>query len=578
MKTHTVKRLFPYFARHGGTLAAVIMLYIIATLSQLALPFVMQSVIDEGINKLNFDATLVCCLIMLGIAVAGLAARVAAAYYNTLLVAKIGADLRRDVFAKVNSLTLTDFARFSTGGLITRSSEDVQMMQNFLSGVIYTAVSMPVMFLGGTILAGLVNIWFAAVLLLALPVILFIVLKVGDKMVPRWRAADEYIDKQQTIMKERLSGVMVTRAYGRDDYEHERTAKATRAMADNLIKSNVTMGFVTPVGVLLLNIASLVILYLAAHSVIPAGAAITSGEIVAVFQYVGIGANGILILSFNILFLPQLKTNISRIFEVMAIETTAEPDDSGAPLLGGGIRAEKLGYNYGGSEVPAIADIDIEIEAGQTVAFIGGTGSGKSTLIKILLGFMRPTAGKLFLDGRDASGLSGAFMRANVFCMMQRPAFFAGTMADNVRMCGQELSDQEVAAALEAASLGDFIRSKPDGIAYAVEQGGKNLSGGQKQRLAIARTVAKEAAVYIFDDSFSALDYATEVKIRAALRARLKGKTQLIVTQRVSSARNADRIYVLAEGRLVGGGVHEELMQSCEIYREIYRSQTGGEL
>ena len=191
---------------------------------------------------------------------------------------------------------------------------------------------------------------------------------------------------------------------------------------------------------------------------------------------------------------------------------------------------------------------------------------------------MRPTAGKLFLDGRDASCHSGAFMRANVSCMMQRPAFFAGTMADNVRMCGQELSDQEVVAALEAASLGDFIRSKPDGIAYAVEQGGKNLSGGQKQRLAIARTVAKEAAVYIFDDSFSALDYATEVKIRAALRARLKGKTQLIVTQRVSSARNADRIYVLAEGRLVGGGAHEELMQSCEIYREIYRSQTGGEL
>ena len=274
--------------------------------------------------------------------------------------------------------------------------------------------------------------------------------------------------------------------------------------------------------------------------------------------------------------LPHVRVAVKRLSQIT--ESTALEEDRPAQGLSfsGAIDLEHIGFTYPGSSLPALSDVDVHIKPGEWVSVIGGTGSGKTTLTELLLAFRAPTEGKLRFDGQDAAKLSPKDVRANVSCSLQKSMLYAGTVAENLRMGKPDATDEELWAALELARIADFVREKPEGLNFRLEQAGSNVSGGQKQRLAIARAVLKEAPIYIFDDSFSALDFLTEAEVRRALGEKLAGRTRIIITQRVVSAMHSDRIFVLSDGALAGTGTHEELLESCSIYREIYLSQTGG--
>ena len=399
-----------------------------------------------------------------------------------------------------------------------------------------------------------------------------IVLAIGRKVLPLWKRSDLYIERQNAIMRERLRGIRVIRAFRSEDREHDRIAEATEVMAENIIKGNTSMGILTPVSLFLFNVATVLIVYFGAFRMEAGG--LSAGDIFAIIQYVTMVMGGIMMGSFAMVMYPHAKVAADRIGEVFDAEGMGNNAIGMDRSLEGNIRFRNVSFSYGGSE-EAIKDISLEITKGQKVAVIGGTGSGKSTLISLLLGFRRPTAGELFFDGVPAGEISKASLRRDISSVLQGSAIYTGTIGENIRMGKEDATDAELMEAASIAQLAPFIE-ECGGLDYEITQAGKNLSGGQKQRLSIARAIVKEAPIYIFDDSFSALDFLTEKNLRTALNNKIRGKTQIVVTQRITSAMSSDRIFVMDRGTLVDQGTHEELLSRCKIYGEIYASQTGG--
>ena len=394
-------------------------------------------------------------------------------------------------------------------------------------------------------------------------------------MLPLWKKSDLYIDKQNGIMRERLRGIRVIRAFNSEPHEHERIAEATHVMAENIIRSNVAMGTLLPLATLLLNIAVLLIVYLGGWQMVHHTSRVSAGDIFAITQYVTMVMNGVVMASFAIIMFPHARIAAGRIGEIMDAEGMGDPMTGKTASLTGEIHFEDVSFSYGGAEA-AVNHVSLEIKPGQKVALIGGTGSGKSTLISLLLGFRLPTAGRVLLDGIPTSELSKHTLRQNISSVLQGAAIYTGTIEENIRMGNPDASEAELHEAAEIAQLADFIETCEGGYAHEIKQAGKNLSGGQKQRLSIARAIIKKAPIYVFDDSFSALDFLTEKKLRSALNERIRGCTQLVVTQRITSAMSADCIFVMDNGRLIDSGTHQELLSRCKIYQEIYASQTGG--
>ncbi|MBO4914730.1 MAG: ABC transporter ATP-binding protein, partial [Oscillospiraceae bacterium] len=365
------------------------------------------------------------------------------------------------------------------------------------------------------------------------------------------------------------------RAFDRELRSHERITEATRTMADNIIRAHVRMELIDPIAAFALNTAALLVVYLGGVRM-ERGAGLSAGDVFAVIQYINIILGAIVSVSYDIVMLPHIRVAARRLNQV--IESTGVEDDRGAEGLTftGAVDIDHVSFTYPGSSLPALSDVDLHIAAGEWVSVIGGTGSGKTTLAELMLALRAPTEGSVRFDGRDAAELSPKDVRANLSCSLQKSMLYAGTVAENLRMGKPDATDDELWAALELAQIADFLREKPEGLDFRLEQAGTNISGGQKQRLAIARAILKDAPIYIFDDSFSALDFLTEAKVRKALNEKLNGRTRIVITQRVVSAMHSDRIFVLADGALVGAGTHAELLESCPVYREIYLSQTGG--
>ena len=336
------------------------------------------------------------------------------------------------------------------------------------------------------------------------------------------------------------------------------------------------MSIIDPLAAFVLNFAALLIVYLGGVRM-ERGSGLSAGDIFAMVQYVGIMLGAIISVSFAIVMLPHARVAAKRLSQVT--ESTGLEDERPARGLefSGAIDLDHVSFTYPGSPEPALTDVDLHIKAGEWVSVIGGTGSGKTTLTELLLAFRRPTEGTLRFDQYDAAELSPKDIRANISCSLQKSMLYAGTVAENLRMGKPDASDEELWAALELAQIADFIREQPDGLDFRLEPAATNVSGGQKQRIAIARALLKEAPIYIFDDSFSALDFITEARVRKAMNEKLAGRTRIVITQRVVSAMHCDRIFVLSDGAVVGAGTHAELLESCPIYREIYLSQTGGE-
>ncbi len=570
-----MKRIIKYLKPYRGKLALAALLVSVSTLCDLLLPTLMSNILNSGIRTGEFSSILRTCLAMLAVASVSLACILYGTKTSSRVVADFCGDLRADIFRKVNTLSFEEFGQLGTAALVTRATHDVETVSWVASMLCGTVATIPMLFIGGIALAMAKDVTLSLVLLAFVPVILLGGWLAGKRVLPLWKKSDLYIDKQNGIMRERLRGIRVIRAFNSEPHEHERIAEATHVMAENIIRSNVAMGTLLPLATLLLNVAVLLIVYLGGWQMVHHTSRVSAGDIFAITQYVTMVMNGVVMASFAIIMFPHARIAAGRIGEIMDAEGMGDPMTGKTASLTGEIRFEDVSFSYGGAEA-AVNHVSLEIKPGQKVALIGGTGSGKSTLISLLLGFRLPTAGRVLLDGIPTSELSKHTLRQNISSVLQGAAIYTGTIEENIRMGNPDASEAELHEAAEIAQLADFIETCEGGYAHEIKQAGKNLSGGQKQRLSIARAIIKKAPIYVFDDSFSALDFLTEKKLRSALNERIRGCTQLVVTQRITSAMSSDCIFVMDNGRLIDSGTHQELLSRCKIYQEIYASQTGG--
>ena len=567
------KFLFKYFKKYKLSLALTGVLYLVASASALAMPNLMSRIIDDGIRNSNIKTVYFLSGIMLSIAVVSFLLAIVGKKMNAVVSNSIAEDMRNDVFEKINSLTFEEFSSIGSSSLLTRANEDVFALQDVANSFVYAVTNVPVMLFGGVILSLLKDFSIALILLSVIPIVAFIVFLLVKKMGRLWEISNKYCDKQNKLVRERLTGIRVIRAFDKERYEHGRISEATDVMADNMIRANVLSSLITPVSLLLLNVVTVAVIYVGAIRM-QNPAILKAGDIIAIIQYVGIASNGLLAAVWVFAWLPHFKVSARRVNEVLSLKGVPESEGK-AKYIRGDLRITNLSFTYPHAKLPALTDVNMNIEEGETVAIIGGTGSGKTTLIKLLAGFYEPTEGTISFGGYDYSALTTDDVRSNISVALQKSMIFEGTIKDNVMMSKTDAGDEEVFHALETARMADYVNSHKEGIYYELSQSGANLSGGQKQRINIARTIFKKSSVYVFDDSFSALDFLTESKLRRALSVELKGKTQIIITQRISTAIHSDRIFVMANGKIVGEGSHDDLINTCEIYKEIYASQMG---
>lgn len=559
----------------AGRIVLVVFLTLITSAASLALPYLMSYIVEYGIGGQNMTVTLACSGIMLGVSIMGLVVGILSYKISAGVVSRYSKTLREVIFKKVNTLNPDQLNHWGTGALITRSTNDIWLLEECASMLMQGVISIPILVLGGSALAFLADPWLALIMFTFVPVVVTVLYFVVRRIMPLWEKSDEYIDKQNSIIRERLTGIRVIRAFNREDRECDRANEATLVMAKNIIKANVNMGLLTPVIMLGLNLVTILILYVGAKLMQGGKSAVTGADIIAIVQYVALVMNGIMMFVMMLAFLPKVAVNSRRINEILETEVQKEPDDENLPAFSGALKFSHVDFRYEGASENALSDVSFDIAPGEKVAFIGGTGSGKSSIVKLIMKFFNPTSGEISYDGKSVSEISGKRVRNNVTCVLQNATIFSGTIGSNVRMSAADASDEQVYDALKIAELKGFVENLETGLDYEILSGGSNLSGGQKQRLSIARAMLKKGSIYLFDDSFSALDFLTEAHVKENLDKTLSGKTKIVMTQRASTAASADKIFVLEEGRIVGRGTHKDLLSSCRQYREIYESQTG---
>lgn len=559
----------------AGRIVLVVFLTLITSAASLALPYLMSYIVEYGIGGQNMTVTLACSGIMLGVSIMGLVVGILSYKISAGVVSRYSKTLREVIFKKVNTLNPDQLNHWGTGALITRSTNDIWLLEECASMLMQGVISIPILVLGGSALAFLADPWLALIMFTFVPVVVTVLYFVVRRIMPLWEKSDEYIDKQNSIIRERLTGIRVIRAFNREDRECDRANEATLVMAKNIIKANVNMGLLTPVIMLGLNLVTILILYVGAKLMQGGKSAVTGADIIAIVQYVALVMNGIMMFAMMLAFLPKVAVNSRRINEILETEVQKEPDDENLPAFSGALKFSHVDFRYEGASENALSDVSFDIAPGEKVAFIGGTGSGKSSIVKLIMKFFNPTSGEISYDGKSVSEISGKRVRNNVTCVLQNATIFSGTIGSNVRMSAADASDEQVYDALKIAELKGFVENLETGLDYEILSGGSNLSGGQKQRLSIARAMLKKGSIYLFDDSFSALDFLTEAHVKENLDKTLSGKTKIVMTQRASTAASADKIFVLEEGRIVGRGTHKDLLSSCRQYREIYESQTG---
>ena len=539
----------------------------------LLMPFVMSETVDRGIAQGDIGVIIIHCVLMLVIAAVSLFGSLSANKLNNSVMAGYTRDVQRATFAKINRLSYSAFSRLGPSGLLTRVTDDIWNIEGAISSLVYTAVTVPVMLVGSAVLAFIRNATLAVVFILSLPPVMLLVWLLLRPLYGMWELSDKFVDDQNRIVRERLSGIRVVRAFNSDLREHERARHATEEMAKYMIRANVRGGYIEPFAMLLLNLAT-VLMVAVAGGMADVGALKSAGDIVALVQYVMILAGALLNLSWTVAWLPRLRVAIKRIGEIHS-ETDEGSAKSETLPSGFALEVRGLYFAYPDSPRDTLEDISISVKEGERVAIIGGTGSGKTTLTRLLVGLYSTDRGEIMLGGVDYRRLSLDEIRSHFSVALQRSMIFEGTVRENLLLGDPDADDEKILEALSDAEMRHFIEETKGGLDYLLVGMGRNVSGGQKQRLNIARAILRPADIYLFDDSFSALDFLTERRIREALEKRLSGKSVITVTQRVASAMHADRIYVIDGGRIVGSGTHRELLISSDIYREIAYSQLG---
>lgn len=569
-----MKTILVYLKPYKRHLIIIGLLDLFATMAALAMPYLMSDIVNTGIQGKNFPYIIDKGVAMALLSIFALACGIFVTKYNARVAAGLTNSLRKAIFQKINTLSLWDFGRFGPGGFLTRSTEDILILQEAAGGLVYALVTVPILFIGGSVLAFKSDWLLALVLIILVPLVLSVVWVATRNMGSLWLRSDKFIDIQNKVVRERLSGIRVIRAFDKEDHEQRRVADATKEMAKNIIKANVLAGTINPLSMFFLNLSIVVMLYIGAVR-IQTEAGLNAGDVIATIQYVALIMNGLLILSWTFAWLPHLKICAGRVAEILNLQGAAPRPPSGE-VLTGCLEINNLTFFHHDAEHPVLRDISLSVEEGEVVAIIGGTGSGKSTLAKLIMGFYRASQGEIYLGGKAYTQMNMETVRDNISMALQRNTIFHGTIRQNIRFGNGEATQEQMEAVAKVAELDGFIHSHSEGYDYRLSQDGANISGGQKQRICIARALIKPASVYLFDDSFSAVDYLTESKLRRKMNQYLAGRTQIIVTQRAATAMRCDRIYVMDRGQIVGCGNHNELLDQCPLYREIVDSQLGG--
>ena len=571
-----MKKLLELLKPYRKKLVSVALIDAISMICSLLMPFVMSEIVEKGISEQNIRLVWIYAAIMVLLAIVSIIASIISAKLNTSISAGYSSDLCRVTFEKINSLSYTNYTKIGPSGLLTRATDDIWNVEGTITSLPYTLFTVPIMFIGSAILAFLADPALAAVFMLSIPPILILVLIIMRPLYDMWDKSDKYIDMQNKIVRERLSGLRVVRAFNNEKREHSRAKFATEEMAKYMIRANTRGGLVDPFAMLLLNLATVAVIYFGGIRA-QAGSGISTGGVIAVLQYIGMISNALIIISWTLAWLPKVKVSMRRLNEIHSSPNEETiPEGEGKVPNGFDIEIRNLSFTYPDSTKNVLEDLSLSLKQGEHIALIGGTGSGKSTLIKLLAGLFEPSEGEILIGGASYKDMRKVDVRSHFSVALQKAQIFEGTVRDNIKMGKPDALDEEIYEVLKLSKMADFVDSHKEGLDYILVGSGQNVSGGQRQRLNMARTVIKKADVYIFDDSFSALDFLTESEIKENYAALLRGKSRIVATQRICTAMSADRIYVLDKGRIIGVGTHNELLSSCPIYREIADSQLGG--
>jgi ATP-binding cassette subfamily B multidrug efflux pump len=566
-------KLRPY----RGLLALVFLLQTIQALALLYLPTLNADIIDKGVLSGDNGYIRSTGLLMLGVTFVQVVFAVAAVYNGSRVAMGVGRDVRSELFHRVTDFSAREVGLFGAPSLITRITNDVQQVQMLVVMTCTLAIAAPITVVGGIILAMHQDIGLSWLLLISLPALALSVGAVVWRMVPMFRRMQDRIDGANGVLREQITGVRVVRAFAREPDEVARFGAVNDGLTDTSLEAGRTMALMFPTLMLIVNASSVGVIWFGSNRI--DGGDMQVGSLVAFLTYFTLILMNVMMGMFVALMAPRAAVCAERIVEVLDTEPTVKAPPTPAHeadfAIAGALDLRDVGFRYPGADEPVLDGIAFSSQPGQTTAIVGSTGAGKTTLINLMARLVDVTSGGVLIDGIDIRDMEPDALWRRIGLVPQKPYLFSGTVASNMRYGKPDATDDEIWEALQVAQAADFVSAMPGGIEAPITQGGTNVSGGQRQRLAIARALVKKPEIYLFDDSFSALDTATDARLRAALVPHVRGATVVIVAQRVSTIATADQILVLEDGRTVGLGTHDELLASCPTYAEIVESQVG---
>ena len=569
-------KLMHYLRPYKIPIAIVLCLITVQSLAELYLPTLMAIIVDTGI--INQDIPFIYKIggVMLLVAALGTICSIGASYYSAKVSMSFGKDLRYKVFSHVESFSLQEFEQIGTSSLITRTTNDITQVQQVVNMILRMMVTAPIMAVGGLLMAYLQDPDLSKIFLAAIPILFMVILLIIWKGIPLFKLVQVRLDHVNRVLRENLTGVRVIRSFNRINHEKKRFQHANAELTDTSIKVNKIMATLMPALMLIMNYTVISIIWFGAIRIDDGDMQV--GGLMAFIQYAMQIMFSMIMFSMMFVMIPRASASATRIYEVLQMKPTMEETTKAIKTHEKGtIEFRNVTFSYPGAEVPALKDLSFQVKPGETTAIIGGTGTGKTTLLKLIPRFYELDSGMILVNGVNIKDMTLDDLRAKIGIVPQKAVLFTGTVKENICFGTEDATNEDVIHAATIAQAHDFVLNMQDGFESMVSQGGSNLSGGQKQRLAIARALLRKPEIYLFDDSFSALDYSTDAKLRAALKEETTQSAVLIVAQRVATVMNADCIIVLDAGCVAGIGTHQELIRICKVYQEIVSSQLSEE-